>query len=174
MARPKSSSKAARPSGQSAKHRSRSGAIKAELKARGVVPPDLARPHHAGEPPMPWTVRAYIGLSWLLGWWLAYDGLHQRLWGDYVRINGQLGPWADLAAGLGLDLQRLGMTFVALGLAGVGASFGVVLRRRWGYLAALVVSALCLLYVGFGLPGALACLVLLLLPVTRAYVLSGG
>jgi hypothetical protein len=64
------------------------------------------------------------------------------------------------------------MTFVALGLAGVGASFGVMLRRRWGYTAAVVTSGLGLLYVGFGLPVALACLVLLLLPVTRAYVLG--
>ena len=123
---------------------------------------------------MPWTVRLYVGLSWLLGWWLAYDGLHQRLWGDYVRIEGQLGPWADLAVALGIDPQRLGMTFVALGLASVGATFGVVLRRRWGYTAALVTSALGLLYLGFGLPVALACLVLLLLPATRAYVLGPG
>ena len=64
------------------------------------------------------------------------------------------------------------MTFVALGLAVVGASFGVVLRRRWGYAVALVTSAVCLLYLGFGLPVALACLVLLLLPASRAYVLG--
>ncbi len=120
----------------------------------------------------PWTVRLYVGLSWLLGWWLALDGLHQRLFGDYVRLGGQLGPWANLASAVGLDPQSLGMTFVALGLAGLGATFGVVLRRRWGYTAGLITSALGLLYIGFGLPVALACLVLLLLPATRAYVLG--
>ena len=50
----------------------------------------------------------------------------------------------------------------------------MVLRRRWGYTAALVTSALGLFYLGFGLPVALACLVLLLLPATRAYVLGPG
>lgn len=149
--------------------RSRSGDIKAEFEARGVVRPNLSRPRA-----MPWSVRLYVVLSWLLGWWLAFDGLRQRLLGDYVRIDGRLGPWADLVTALGIDPQRLGMTLVALGLAGVGASFGVVLRRRWGYIAALAASALGLLYLGFGLPVALACLVLLLLPVTRAYVLGPG
>ena len=122
--------------------------------------------------PTPWSIRLYLLLSWLLGWWLALDGLHQRLWGDYIRLGGQLGPWASLARALSIDPQRLGMTFVALGFAVIGASFGVVLRRRWGYTAALVTSALCMLYVGFGLPVALACLILLLLPASRTYVLG--
>jgi hypothetical protein len=122
--------------------------------------------------PTPWSIRLYLLLSWLLGWWMALDGLHQRLWGDYIRLGGQLGPWASLARALGIDPQRLGMTFVALGFAVIGASFGVVLRRRWGYTAALVTSALCMLYVGFGLPVALACLILLLLPASRTYVLG--
>jgi hypothetical protein len=131
-----------------------------------------ARPAETDARRMPWTVRLYVVLSWLLGWWMALDGLHQRLWGDYVRLGGQLGPWAGLAQAVGIDPQSLGMTFVALGLAVVGASFGVVLRRRWGYAVALVTSAVCLLYLGFGLPVALACLVLLLLPASRAYVLG--
>lgn len=125
-------------------------------------------PHGAA----PGSVRLYVVLAWLLGWWLVLDGLHQRLWGDYVRIGGQLGPWAGLALALGVDPQRLGMTFVALGFAMIGATFGVVLRRRWGYYAALVTAALGLLYLGFGLPVALACLVLLLWPASRAYVLG--
>jgi hypothetical protein len=136
---------------------------------------NVSHPETGSEPPStraPWPVRLYVGLSWLLGWWLALDGLRQRLLGDYVRIGGQLGPWADLATATGIDPQRLGMMFVALGLAMVGATFGVVLRRRWGYYAALATSAIGLLYVGFGLPVALACVVLLLLPVTRRYVLG--
>ncbi len=118
----------------------------------------------------PWTVRLYLLLSWVLGWWMALDGLHERLWGDYVRLNGQLGPWAGLAQALGVAPQRLGMTFVALGLALIGASFGVSFRRRWGYNAALATAAISLLYLGFGTPVALACLVLLLLRPKRAFI----
>lgn len=137
-----------------------------------VPAPSGPRSATPAAPRTPWTVRLYVALAWVLGWWMTLDGLHQRLWGDYIRLGGQLGPWANLARALGVDPQRLGMTFVALGLAIVGATFGVVLRRRWGYGAALVTSALSLLYLGFGLPVALACLILLLLPASRRYVLG--
>ncbi len=123
--------------------------------------------------PTPWTVRLYLVLSWVMGWWMALDGLHERLWGDFVRLNGQLGPWALLPQALGIAPQRLGMTFVALGLALIGASFGVIFRRRWGYNAALATAAISLLYLGLGTPIALACLVLLLLKPTRAYIVNG-
>jgi hypothetical protein len=119
----------------------------------------------------PLTVWVYIAFTWLLGWWMALDGLHQRLFGDYLRLGGRLGPWADLALALGVDPQRLGLTFVAVGLGLIGASFGVYLRRRWGYVSALLLSAVCLLYLGFGSPVALVCLILLLLKPTRTYVL---
>ena len=105
-----------------------------------------------------------------MGWWLAIDGLRQRLLGDYFRIDGQLGPWADLASAVGVDPQRLALTFIAVGLGLIGASFGVCLRRRWGYAAALALSAVSLLYLGFGTPVALICLILILLKPTRDYV----
>jgi hypothetical protein len=122
----------------------------------------------AARPPL--TVWLYVAFSWLLGWWMVFDGLHQRLWGDYFRINGQLGPWADLVRAAGFDPQRLGLTFVALGFGLIGASFGVYLRRRWGYATSLLLSAVSLLYLGFGTPVALVCLILLLLKPTRGYI----
>jgi len=108
--------------------------------------------------------------SWLMGWWLAFDGLHQRLFGDYVRINGQLGPWAGLVSAAGIDPQSLGWFFIVLGLSLISASFGVYLGRRWGHGLGLVCALIGLLYLGFGTPVALACLILLLLKPTRKYV----
>jgi hypothetical protein len=119
----------------------------------------------------PLTVWLFMACSWLLGWWMAFDGLHNRLFGDYIRINGQLGPWAGLARAAGLDPNQLAFTFVAFGLGLVGASLGVMLRRQWGYGASLVLSAICLLYLGFGTPLALLSLVWLLLRPTRAYLI---
>jgi hypothetical protein len=133
------------------------------------APATPAAPAHAAAR-APLTVWLYIAFTWLLGWWMTFDGLRQRLFGDYVRIGGQLGPWADLARALGVDPQRLGLTFVAVGLGLIGASFGVYLRRRWGYVSALLLSAVCLLYLGFGTPVALVSLILLLLKPTRAYI----
>jgi hypothetical protein len=105
-----------------------------------------------------------------LGWWLVYDGLHQRLLGDFVRLGGELGPWAGLAEAVGLDPVRLSLPFIAVGFGLISASFGVYWRRRWGYGAALALSALALLYVGFGLPVALLSLVLLVLTPSRRYM----
>ena len=101
---------------------------------------------------------------------MALDGLHNRLFGDYIRINGQLGPWVGLAHVVGVDPNHLAFTFVAFGLGLIGASFGLYLRRHWGYGASLLISAVCLLYLGFGTPLALLCLVWLLLRPTRAYL----
>jgi hypothetical protein len=137
------------------------------LPASSPAPP-AASARAAARAPL--TVWLYIACTWLLGWWMAFDGLHQRLFGDYVRIGGQLGPWAGLAQALGVDPQRLGLTFVAVGLGLIGASFGVYLRRRWGYVSALLLAAVCLLYLGFGTPVALLSLIFLLLKPTRAYI----
>ena len=118
----------------------------------------------------PPAVRLFFIPSWLLGGWLAFDGLHQRLFGDYVRVDGQLGPWAGLARAVGVDPLSLGWFFIVLGLGLIAASFGLYLRRRWGYYVGLGASALGLLYLGFGTPVALVCLALLLLKATRAYI----
>ncbi len=120
----------------------------------------------------PLSVWAYFALTWLLGWWLVFDALHQRLFGDYIRLAGQLGPWAGLAQAAGLDPQRLSLPFLAVGFGLISASFGVYWRRSWGYGAALVLSALSLLYLGFGTPVALLSLILLLLPATRRYIVD--
>lgn len=134
-----------------------------------VVPASTspAAPRAAARAPL--TLRLYLVCTWVLGWWLAIDGLRQRLLGDYFRIDGQLGPWAALAAAAGVAPPRLALTFIAVGLGLVGASFGVYLRRRWGYAAAIGLSSVSLLYLGFGTPVALAGLILLLLKPTRDY-----
>lgn len=118
----------------------------------------------------PLTVWLFLVFSWFMGGWLTFDGLHQRLFGDYVRINGQLGPWAALASAAGLDPQSFSWFFITLGLSLISASFGLYLGRQWGHRLGLVCAAVSLLYLGFGTPVALICLTLLLLKPTRAYV----
>ncbi|MEP7358844.1 MAG: hypothetical protein ABI847_16465 [Anaerolineales bacterium] len=124
----------------------------------------------AATPRPPLTVWLFMVLSWILGWWLGFDGLHQRLFGDYIRIGGQLGPWAGLARTVGVDPFSLSFAFVAFGLGLIGATFGVFLRRRWGFYTSLLFLACMLLYLGFGMPVAAVCIILLLLPATRAYL----
>jgi hypothetical protein len=141
--------------------------ILAPMDAASAASAVRARPA-VNRPPL--TVWLFMICSWVLGWWMTFDGLHDRLFGDYVRINGQLGPWTGLARAAGLEPNQLAFAFVAFGLGLIGASFGVFLRRPWGYAASLVITAACLLYLGFGTPMAMLCLVFLLLRPTRAYL----
>ena len=71
---------------------------------------------------------------------------------------------------VGVDPNQLAFTFVAFGLGLIGASFGLYLRRLWGYVASVAICAVCLLYLGFGTPVAVLCLACLLLRPTRAYL----
>ncbi len=121
-------------------------------------------------PKIPLTVRAYFALSWLIGWWMVYDGLHGRMFGDYVRMDGQLGPWAGLVSAVGLDPLSLSWFFIVLGSAFLATSFGLYFGQRWARTVGLVASGISLLYVGFGLPVAVLCLALLWLKPTRVYV----
>lgn len=121
-------------------------------------------------PKIPFTVRAYFALSWLIGWWLVYDGLHGRMFGDYVRIGGELGPWASLVSALGFDPLGLSWVLIVLGSAFLATSFGLYFGQRWAHTVGLAASGIGLLYLGFGLPVALLCLVMLLLKPTRAYI----
>jgi len=114
-----------------------------------------------------------MALAWFMGGWFIFDGLHQRLTGDYVRMGGQLGPWAALARAGGLDPLGFAWFFIVLGHAFVVAGFMVYLRRRWGYQIALLASAISLLYLGFGTPLAIAALVLLLVKPTREHLARG-
>src|SRR5258706_6770068 len=97
----------------------------------GAANPPTARARPAANR-RPLTVWLFMVCSWLLGWWMTFDGLYNRLFGDYIRINGQLGPWTNLAQAAGLDPNKLAFSFVAFGLGLIGASFGTNLRRPWG------------------------------------------
>lgn len=121
-------------------------------------------------PKIPITVRAYFALSWFIGWWMVYDGLHGRLFGDFVRMDGQLGPWAALVSAVGIDPHGLSWFFIMWGAAFLATSFGLYFGQRWAHTVGLVASGLGLFYLGFGLPVAVACLVMLVLKPTRAYV----
>lgn len=125
---------------------------------------------HSSKTPL--TVWLFIALSWLIGWWQVYDGLHQRLFGDYIRLDGQLGPWAALVSAVGAQPQDLGWAFVMLGFSFIAASFGVYLRQRWAHTIGTAASLISLLYVGLGTPVAVLCLLMLWLKPTRAHLAS--
>lgn len=119
---------------------------------------------------LPMTVRALIGVSWVLGWLLLVDGLYQRATAAHLPGGGAVWPWVGLAASLGLGPLDTGWPWLIVGSAVLGASFGVYSGRRWGFALAVVASVVALAY---ALPGTLlaaACLLLLALPATRRHI----
>lgn len=118
---------------------------------------------------LPFSIRLFFVLSWLLGCLLVWDGLHQRLWNAYWQPDGLM-PWVDMARAWNLSPLDVGWPFVVAGLSLIGASFGLYLKRQWGYAVGVAVCVLALGYVALGAALAVACLVVLALPSTRAHV----
>lgn len=133
-----------------------------------MTPPAAAAALEHAHPPF--AVRLFIGVSWLLGWPLVLDGLHQRVWNAYLPLSPALVPWTAWAAGLGLAPADTGWAFICLGFALIGSSFGLYGRRRWGYGLGAVAAALTLAWPVLGTTLGLAGLLLLALPAARRYV----
>ena len=108
-------------------------------------------------------------LGFLLGTWMVTDGLHRIITGDFIRLRGQLGPWAALAARAGIDPMRLGIPIATLGLLWMLIpNLYLFQNRPAAWRGMLVMIAASAWYLG---PATLmlgAVLVLLLLPATRA------
>jgi hypothetical protein len=128
-----------------------------------LTPPPSAKP--------PLTVWLFFFFSWLLGWLMALDGLYQRVWAATAPWSG---PWTAWLSGWGLGPLDLGWPLIVAGLSLIGASFGLYLRRSWGYLTGLLVGGLALSYGTVGAVLGLVCLALLVWPATRAYLASAS
>lgn len=109
-----------------------------------------------------------VALALLLGGWLCFDGLRALLTGSYTTPGsgphaGQLGPWATLIVGLGLDPSSFAIKCLHLGL-GAAWLFTAVMEvirrssRRW-WVGCAVAS---LWYAPFGTIIGLTVLVLVL------------
>jgi hypothetical protein len=106
--------------------------------------------------------------------WLAFDGVHALVTGDYVTPAsglhaGQLGPWADLVGAVGLEPRStlVKSIHVALGTGWLVTlslwAAGAAGARR----ALIVAAALGLWYVPFGTLLGVAQIALLLSPPLR-------
>lgn len=103
------------------------------------------------------------------GGWMLFDGLHRVITGDYIRIEGQLGPWAGVVSWIGLDpmSSRMAAIFVVLGAAWITTLVGLFARRAWAWELALVTALLSLFYLPIGTLFSALILLCLFLPSTR-------
>ena len=105
--------------------------------------------------------------AFIQGGWMLFDGVHRLVMGDYVRVRGRLGPWADLVAEAGIDPMSLGGFFFVLGIGVTIGGVGLLAGRRWAWSWAVVFAVGTLWFVPIGTLLSLTILALLLLPGTR-------
>ena len=117
----------------------------------------------------PPTGQAAIILGFLLGTWMVTDGLHRIITGDFIRLRGQLGPWAHLVARAGVNPMQMGVPIASLGVLWMFVpNLYLFQNRQTAWCGMLVLIAASAWYLG---PATLVLgvtLVLLLLPSTRA------
>lgn len=127
---------------------------------------------------MHWLAWIVVLFALIEGGWLAFDGGHALVTGEYVTPSsgpyaGQLGPWSKLVAAVGIDPRSTLMKSIHLGL---GVAWVVVLvcfslGVSWAWLGMLICAFAGLWYLPFGTLLSVIQIVLLLLPAVR---LSGS
>ena len=107
-------------------------------------------------------------LAALTGGWMAFDGAHALLTGDFVTPSsgdyaGQLGPWAEIPRSLGIDPRSLAVRvfFLAFGLLYLAALVAFLRRRPGSWLLLAGCATVALLYLPFGTLTSLATLAIL-------------
>jgi hypothetical protein len=98
-----------------------------------------------------------VALALVVGGWLAFDGAHALLTGDYVTPRsgahaGRLGPWAALVSAVGIEPRSTLMKslHLTLGCAWLLATAAFVLRLPRSWHAMLACAVLGLWYLPFG------------------------
>lgn len=122
-----------------------------------------------------WLAGVVLVLALIEGGWLAFDGGHALVVGDYVtpatgQHAGQLGPWAKVVSAVGIQPRSTLMKsiHVVLGVAWLGAMIRFALGLSHAWSGMLVCAVLGLWYLPFGTLLSVAQIVVLLLPALRS------
>lgn len=120
---------------------------------------------------MRWVVLvlAFVGAGWL-----AFDGAHALITGDYVTPKsgphaGQLGPWSKVFAAMGFDPRSFLVKCLHLlvGGAWLAAISLFLFRCRGGWVAMLICAVAGLWYLPFGTIISLIVIGLLFVPTVK-------
>lgn len=130
---------------------------------------------------MHWLGWIVILLAFTEGGWLAFDGAHALVKGDYVTPSsgeyaGQLGPWSKLVSAVGIEprstlMKSIHLVFGSLWLVMIVCFIVHVPWAWWGMVAC---AAAGLWYLPLGTLLSVIQLVLLMLPALRAAPSVGG
>jgi hypothetical protein len=114
-----------------------------------------------------WGLLIALGIAG--GGWMTFDALRRFLLGDYLRIQGQLGPWQHLFRAIGVDPMGLpvGALYLVCGVSRLLATAGLLLRARWGWEGTLLAAIASLWFLPVGTVNALLAIGILFLPAVR-------
>ena len=102
--------------------------------------------------------------------WMLFDGLRALLVGDYVTVNGELGPWASLVEAVGIEPRStfMKLVFVLYGSGWLVAAAAYARGSRGSRRAMAAAAAGSLWYLVFGTVASAVQLVLLALEARSA------
>jgi len=100
----------------------------------------------------PWSKALVVVavLALFEGGYLVVDAVHRFATGDFLRIDGQLGPWSAIVSGLGGDPLAMGPVFLTIGAIQVLGGLGILKRFPWASRLALIMAFGTLWYLFFG------------------------
>jgi hypothetical protein len=115
-----------------------------------------------------------VVLALIEGGWLAFDGGHALITGDYVSPQspdrrGQLGPWAMVVTAVGIEPRSTLMKVIhlALGLGFLATAACFALGLSWARRGMMLYAVLGLWYLPWGTLLSLTQIVVLRLPALR-------
>jgi len=121
-----------------------------------------------------WLGWIVLALALLEGGFLAFDGGHALITGDYVTPKtgqhaGQLGPWSKLVTAVGIEPRSsfFKCVHLVLGVAWLVVMACFVLGMGWAWWGMLVCAVLGLWYLPWGTLLSVIQIVLLMLPALR-------
>ena len=129
---------------------------------------------------MSWTKLLITLLVLLTSGWMLFDGSRALIVGDFVtqetgEYAGQLGPWANLIQGFGIEPRATGMklVFVLYGLLALGTLYCYWAGFSWSGSALMLVCFLGLWYLPFGTIANLIALFLMMMRPRKRFSMLG-
>jgi hypothetical protein len=110
----------------------------------------------------------------LLGIWMAFEGLHLRLYGQTLSIFGASNWFWRALAALNLEPQDAAWSLIVLGTAWAGIVCALLIRQGWSRRMGWILGLICLLFLGPGTVLAAVVLIFINLPSTRTWLAAAS
>ena len=109
----------------------------------------------------PWRATLTAVLALVDGSYMTIDSIHRFVFGDFIRIGGQLGLWSGIVSAVGVDPLAIGPVFLVLGIASTSSAIALLAQRRWARPLVMVLAVATRWYLVFGTISSLIQLALL-------------